>query len=360
MSVTNVKRSAETASGSHNRGGEHKYEARYSVTVDNAQDGPHTIANYLEANGYPIGIPYEYGPESDLLSFLSGITSTRKDKSLFEWDVVLSYEPADPGQNEERSTPGGSGERSSDPISWEVDFSIGTSLIQVPAWKAWNVDAFPLGGAGSGYARTANTLGAVVNSAGVVLDPGLMRTVAEVTIRIRKNLTIGDVAHTNYANKLNSAQVQFPSSICTNYSLAACVFPVHTLRCFGVVQTYRRTNATRYFESDWDIRYRCAADTINPLDKWYETVLDRGISRRAISGDPDGRGGTISANDVKTAMARTAAIRDVDGARAAELVLLDGHGQPASSDSAGVFFRWRLDGEMDFSAMPHLFFEVPS
>ncbi len=344
MAVVKVERAAASASGTWGRGNERKYVANYNVSTDDPADGPSLIAEYLSENGFQIGSTYSYGSDNDEFSFLSGITPSRKQNSLTEWLVAMTYEPLDRQQGDDRLD--ADGNPTSDPLLWELALSISTSVYQVPVWGAWNVDQL--------YARNPDTFGAVTNSAMVPMDPPLMRNVSETSISFSGNVAQGKISNVSgFVNALNSFSVAINPIAETRYALQAVSFQKHTLKCTGASHTFRRQNGVPYWELAYEVKYREPASSLNPQDRWYESVLDRGIARRAAPGDPDGLGGSYSlADDPPDGVATVTPVRDRSGNRVPEMVLLDGNGQPAPPGSPGVFIRWRLDREVDYTIMP--------
>jgi hypothetical protein len=86
---------------------------------------------------------------------------------------------------------------------------------------------------------------------------------------------------------------------------------------------------------------------------WRRQICDRGLVRRAMPGDPDGAGGSISASDMVAGVPAVRAITDVAGIPVARDVLLDGDGQPLIDDAvipAAVYGLWAVDPEVAFPA----------
>ena len=239
------------------------------------------------------------------------------------------------------------GEPVEDPLDWRYEISSGTQYFQVPVYKAWNMDAMPVGGAGAGYNRPLNTLGPVHNSAGIVYDPPLIREVPEMVLRVSGNaLQYWAALLQVTGGTINQFEIQWSERLRTKYGFVAQFFQPCCVLCNSATADYQLQGEYKFWRYTFEFRLRQPADTINPQDGFLESILDRGLTRLANAGAPDGRGGTYSAGDLKAGMAEATAVRDIEDRRVPEIVLLDGHGQPLQgSDTLAatpVYFRWRV------------------
>lgn len=359
MSVTAIDEAQEHAQVVKDKAGT-RYTCPYHVRVSSARDGGDVIIAYMESIGRGIGSTLRYADQVNSFAFCESIAPVRKSRSTTEWTVTLQYAPSE--EDEQQQQPNPSGQPTDQPLDWRWDIESGSQLVQVPAWRAWNVDAFPLGGAGDGYERPADTLGPVVNSAGVVLDPPLMMNVVEHYFRLSGVVDLYALGWIDpYAGAINEYNLRWHPQVAANYSISQNLFEPYTLKCTGATASYFRQNGENYWRYTYEFRFRARESETNPFDGWLESVLDRGTTRWAGLGGPDGLGGTTSSTDFEAGMADMAAVRGPMGDRIGEPVLLDGHGKPLrrgdEGDSEGVYFRWRVNKFADFRALPLQLFD---
>jgi hypothetical protein len=330
--------------------GKDEWTAPYLITVDSPRDDAMTVANYLTSIGRGLGTTFVYGDREDPYVVCKTITPTRISNSATHWQAILSYSPMD----EEDENNDDEGNQSDDPEEWRYDISCGIQYYQVPVWKAWNVDQMPYGGAGGGYVRAAESLGPVINSAGIVYDPPLMREIPETVLRVTGNLLdFRGQDLTQFPGHINQFALRWHSKLTGSYNFLAQTFDPYCVLCNGITASFQRAKYYDYWQYTCEIKIRQRADALNPQDGFLESVLDRGITRIANSGAPDGAGGTISPSDIETGMAVASPIKDWQGDRVPELMLLDGHGQPLQGcNTVGappVYFRWRIHPYADFT-----------
>jgi len=353
MAVIRVWESQEAASGGVDKMGNRQYAAPYLCQVDSAYDGPVTIMNHLSANGPWPGDSFRYGNETDSTVLCTGISSPKRvSESTDVWTFVATYSTPDPADDK----PDDNGEPSDTPNDWRMHVSVNTSPFSVPVRQAWNVDPIPVPGKFSSFVRPAFTYGPVVNSAGVPYDPPLMKEDNEIIYRIKGFTETLKVADLDWPiNNINSVSLRWVTRLQKYYGLKNDKFEAFTLKCTSVAADVGWWRDLVYYTIDYEFRYRHrAANFEDPVDGWLEYVLDRGNSRLAGAGDPDGRGGTVSALDLKDGVAHAAPILDVDGRRVSEAILLDGAGQPATGDDLknGVWFEWKINSDdADFTKL---------
>lgn len=337
--------------------GVHKYQVPITVHVDSPDDCGGVVTEYLYNNGYPRTSPYQEPNFTDILSLVKNITATRRASSALIWDAVVHYEALTPIEEGEAEDPADGG--TDDPLQFRYEIDVQTSPYQVPVWNAWNIDAFPRSdepATGCEYVRPANTLGPLVNSAGTVLDPPLMRDEYETVYRFTGNWAGHDDAFiTPKVGKLNDIALIWSDRLTSYYAMSQLnEFPRHTLKCTAANAKYMRTNGVDYWQYTYEFRVRYRNDSLVPYDPsevpdgWYESVLDQGVQRWIGPGCPDGKGGTYSAGDFESGMGRATPIISADKKRTPEKRLLDGHGQPDDSTAKGVWFRYRLQEEQSF------------
>ncbi len=101
----------------------------------------------------------------------------------------------------------------------------------------------------------------------------------------------------------------------------------------------------------WEIEATIAVDSVFG---WRPELLDRGMQARAMVGDPDGRGGTISSGDIEDGQPELRAITDFDGRPIQQPVLLDGKGQPLKADEQAVYLTYEHPNERAFDDLVFL------
>lgn len=361
MAIIAWKEAKEHATLTASLGGKQEWSAPYLLTSDNPLDDALTCVEFMHDIGRGLLNSFRYGDREDLSTWCKSVAPTRIPNSVKHWQVICTYSPLDPkddGQDDD-------GNPTENPLDWRYEISCGTQFFQTPVWQAWNIDPMPTDknmGTG-GYLRPAETLGPIINSAGIVYDPPLLRETPETVLRITGNWPEYWAANlTAYAGCINPDPLRWSDRLRRFYGFRDEIFDSYCVLCAAVTANYRHDNGVDYWQYTYEWRIRTRASDINPQDGFLETILDRGISRLAKGGSPDGQGGTISPSDIQVGMADAAPIRDVDGERVPEVVLLDGHGQPlqGSSTSAAppVYFRWRIHPYALFQVLPLYIFKA--
>lgn len=353
-----VAQSAPT--GTASRDGKRRYTVPLIVQMSDPADGPNCVLDYLAGQNIYIGSVYHFGNDRDDFAFCDGLTPRREPMSATKWTVDATYSPMD--EEQENQTP--DGEYSEEPEEWRWQHAQGYSTWQEPCWQAWNDDAFPsifqAAPPVGAYARQVDTQGPVVNSAGLPVDPTLMRDIFDrvwqVTCFSRQ---YDPLVSDTYMGALNADWVKYQSAMATTYKLKQPTggWLWHRVKCTNAAATFRTATFGRtrvdYWEWNWEFRFR------NLPGGWLESVLDRGLTARADEGMPDGLGGQMGA--LPAAAAPAMPVIDGIGRRVPELVLFDGAGRPLQSDdanaSAGYFFRWRKDYKVAFADIPFKFFQ---
>jgi hypothetical protein len=353
VTIVAWKEAKEHATLTSTAGGRREWSAPYLLTSDNPRDDGQTCVDFMDTIGRGLSDTFRYADREDSTVWCKKVTPTRIPNSVLHWQVVCEYSPLEPKESSEDED----GNPTDDPMDWRYEISCGTQFFQTPVWKAWNIDPMPHEGVGAGYQCPAETLGPVVNSAGIVYDPPLLRDTPETVLRISGNWPEYWAANlTCYAGRINPSPLRWSVRLLTYYGFRDQVFPPYCVLCAAVTADYRRDNGVSFWQYTYEWRIRERASTINPQDGFLETILDRGITRLAKGGSPDGKGGTISASDIKEGMGINSPVRDVAGDRVPELVLFDGHGQPLqaadSKSSPPVYFRWRVHPYAEFQVLP--------
>lgn len=344
MAVVSIVEAQEHADLVASRGGKREWQCPYKLTVDNPRDDGQTIVDYFDTIGRGLSMGLVYGDREDMTVICKSIHPTRQMNSVLHWIAVLTYSPLDPTEKDD----GGEdpdGNPTDDPLDYRYDISSGIQYYQVPVYHAWNMDAMPKDGTAPGYVRALESLGPVHNSAGVVYDPPLMREIPESVLRVTGNVSHYDPRYSYLAGAINQYTLHWNQEL-GKYGFLEEAMQGCCVLCAGVSADYRRESGVDFWRYTFEWRIRERATALNPQDGFLESILDRGITRIANGGAPDGAGGTISPSDIEVGMAEATAIRDWQGERVPELVLLDGHGRPLQGSNTysapPVYFRWRI------------------
>lgn len=351
MTVSVIKEASDAAQLVAHSGGRREWVCPYHVTVTSPNDDAQTIVDAMAAAGRGLNNTLTYGSRTDALVWCSRVAPVRNPTSPLHWLVTCTYETP-PSTGPEPT--GEDGQATSDPLDWRYKIQTNTAFFETAVWNAWNIDPFPRPGGHGTYARPANTLGAPVNSAGVPFDPPLTRQTPESLIRIVGYMPYFDSGDIDaFVGHINGRTIQWHPRLLTWYGFLNRLFPPYTVLCTSANAALQWLGTAPIWEMSYEFGIRDVADAINPQDGYLETILDRGLSRSARSGDSDGAGGTISASDLTPEMSPVAPIRDVTGSRTPEPVLLDGRGYPLqSSGIPGIFFRWRIHPTAEFAGLP--------
>lgn len=327
-----------------------KYQAPWYVRTDDPADGPRVVIDYMRDQGFTLGSPYAYGNDADPFSYLESITPSRLPKSVEWWLVMLGYSPLD----EDQEKPDKQGNPTNDPLSWRQEHDMGFASWQTPVWKAWNLTAFPhpdcTAGATTPYTRPTGCEGPVVNSAGVVLDPPLMKDEFDRVWQITAyDKEWDDQQALDYMGRVNLFPVKYHDDLITYYAFKQPTekFALATWKCTQYTARARYQPGMIYWEYSLEFRYRASG--------WYEEVLDRGIAARGAPGGATGTGNDMPAT-AATGSAPAMPVVDGIGRRVPELVLFDGGGLPIpageATEATGFYFQWLKDPTAMFHNMP--------
>jgi hypothetical protein len=363
MTCTELKVAPEGPTAELGREG-YKYTVPLLVHTNDLRDGPKIVGDYVQAAWAPLGTPYGCLNDTDVTSFLDSITPTRVVGSPSDhgawWGVALKYSPLD--KDEEK--PDKEGKPTKEPTQWRQEHNMGFASWQVPVWKANNLTDFPHPDATvtavTPYTRPAGTVGPIVNSAGVVLDPTLMTDehdlVWQVTAYDEEYAADDSVT---FQGMLNLQPVQFHNELLKVYGFkqVAAPFVQFGWKCTNYSASCRYANGKTYWHYSLEFRYRKST--------WIQEVLDRGIAARGAAGGATGTGNQMPGT-AATGSAPAMPVLDGIGRRVPEPVLFDGAGLPlaagASREAQGFYFRWLIEGggfgAVPFSAIPHKLFKV--
>lgn len=333
--------------------GRRSYTAVYRVWTNSALDGPQQIVAYFYSGvGLPVlGVSYSYGNDADVWAFCTKIDPQRTADGSNQWTVACSFETRDQDQEQGRDK---NGNPTDNPLEFYTEIDISKAQFSRPAEKAYNLTALPH--------RPKDTNGPVVNSAGVVFDPGLERDDTHTVLRITKNQDhFPDSISQSYQDAINSSNW----TLWLEFQQFTKTFLMHEGKVQNIGGSFNARVTTnpqnqsqliRYWKNVYELHFREGG--------WIDEVLDRGIHAKAEIGDPDGRGNTIGFKSDGSAMDSqefaaafppgTPPVRrltDAWGQPLDEPVLLDGMGQPLAIGAAPVFLKYRTLKELPFAGL---------
>jgi len=315
--------------------GNREYTVVRAVTVDSAYDGPAVV---LFAPGVGIiGQFYQIGNDVDVAAILREITPARdqEDRTKLRWLVTERYstkaeEDKDKQKNED-------GEPEDDPEKWRDELDISFRQVSRPVEKAINRTDL-------GKFRPKDQEGPVVNSALAVYDPPLEREQDIMVVRIvrRRKRYPADVV---WARKTTINDDDFT----INKPKQGLVLPVKKFQAkmppvtgslFYIAD--KKGKQKPYWKLTFEVH-------IDDEFGWRQDVLDRGIHARALQGDPDGRGGTLSMSaSLPLGAVLNRRVTDSKGLPITEPVCLDGFGQPLTAGSPFVYLTYSIYPELPF------------
>lgn len=300
------------------------------LCTSTANDASVVVREFEAAGGTPsLG---SLLPE-DSYSYLKSMSADRADGTLDAWYVKLSYSPRDNNEREER--PDQEGNMTSNALDWRDEIEIGAMQISMPVYKAIYRGGFV------GVAGALKEVGEEfipMNSAFVPFDPGLEKDVAVGTYRITKFRDKYDGATIGARrNKVNSDTVNINK-------------PTHNLTDKWLPFTARIVQAGGQFQVNGNQKYwRITYEVHIHPDTWRDQVPDRGLSARALDGDPDGQGGTFSFDRRKNGQGFVRPLLGFNFEPITEPVLLNGDGQPLADGKPPVYITYQKYTEVPFA-----------
>ncbi len=307
--------------------GGRRYTAVYQVKVTSASDGPAIV---VAAVGLPtLGDPYSFGNDSDASVTLTSLTPARTDGTRLSWHVVASWETPDRNEGNDN------------PLEWESEISIGFAQFTEGVQQATNVAAVGLIPPGQ--------LGPIVNSAQIPFDPPPERDSSRLWYRLTKFVADFPWEQAQeYQDAVNIDDFLLPMD---SIGLVKKLIAKRTAKMTNIGGSLRfQKNAAGTSVYYWPVTY----DIQFKPEGWRFNVLDRGLDRRQEPGDPDGRGGTISLDDLivfNPDGIKTAKIRDDKGVPLNEPVNFNGQGQPLKRNEPAVYHKWIVYEELPFAAL---------
>lgn len=339
MAVEWVKLSSAGASGKASGKDPRKvkasYRANFRVKCDDPADTPNVVLSYFRGNALLpwAGRVFKFGDGFDVSAICANLDADYIENSGGYYNVVSTYDPVEGDKEEEEE------EGEEDPLKWKDEIDVSWTQITVPVESAI-FQGFISGKEGAitnPFMKVGATL-PVTNSAKVPFDPGMEEEVEIKVVRITKNsATYNDAAFSGLQGTVNNAAVTVSKP---SYGFN-CVVPALKGK-LRLGASYATANNTGYWRQTAEIY-------INPLG-WRRALVDRGLTRRAEEGDPDGHGGVISASDLPrdgTPLLRP--ILDIDGFPITEPVLLNGNGQPKTATAPPVYLLWQTKQEVSWA-----------
>ena len=348
MTVTSVTKSWRGSGGSKEVG-KRSYVVHYRVETDDATDGVKTVLNHFRdtASLPHLGDVYTYegsGVVSDLGVKLWKIDPVRDLQSATSWNVAVSYKSPDKPQEDEPAGGGGGGvgededgEPTENPLDFHGDLDISFVDVTRPVDRAiyrsgFRNYAIETGLVDPRYIQPAEQLyggrdteGPVVNSAMIPFNPPLERNATRISLRYSKNLEeYPQQQAAQFHRAVNEEAVTFDFK----YQKLKFAIEPYKAQCVAINGTFNEANGIKFWRVTWDI-------LVDDEFGFREKVVDRGLHARAMVGDPDGRGGTITSVSADQVTWRR--ITDKNGNPVSEPVLLNGNGQPLQLKGGGSF-----------------------
>jgi hypothetical protein len=304
-------------------------QVRTSSILDQAD----TIASALRDNPqwpYP-GRFYQIGNEVNQGLLCSGVSCSPEPGKPTMWRLKAKYAPAGDDKNNDQQKPDENGKLTSDPEKWLPEIEINTAGQSRTVEKANYL---------KGYVGTAQGLLngkkgiRPCNSAFMPFNPPLEQQWSLITFRASryyKRYSMSDALI--YKDSINESDVVVDNKLI----YVACYKHWGLVTHYGGVLTSMNVgNQIRFF---WKVSVEIS---INP-ESWDPYICDMGVDARAIAGDPDGRGGTISASDLPAGAIEHRRLTDPDGIPVSDPVLFNGDGQPLKPPTGDpVYGQWQI------------------
>jgi hypothetical protein len=348
MAVTEVKFLGAgltgVVSGKDRLTAKRSYSATFQAKCDSQSDTAYAvIEHFRRTSGLPyIGDGYSFGNDRDASARCKSLTPTLNQNSGGIWNVRAEYEPLD--EEEDNQKEDEDGNKQTDPRKWRDEIEVTSTQISVPVEQA--IFRGSNKGGRNGQAMRVRALGrngAVVNSAGVVFDPGIESEVDIKVVRITKNVESYDAFEMGqYQGAVNTDQVII-DKIAYNFKDK---WGPQTARIKLVSGVFQIANLVPYWKQTVEVH-------VSPLG-WRRFLVDRGLERRQMPGDvrevrADGTPVEVSPSDNENGEPFQKRIVDVDGYPITTPVLLDGEGSPLQPDQNAVYLEYQVYFERPFA-----------
>lgn len=319
------------------------YRVTYRVITNDVQDGPAVV---LLGTGLVLRTTtYQYHNDADPFAYLIELGAPRRaggDKLKQIWLVDGIYEFNTENQPQYQSI-------RIEPYYVQVQEPIGPTKYKGAFFRT--ADTWQTVAVGENPTYEIDSTYMIGNSAKVPILPSPERDASIPAYRIRwvRRTALETDAHINRVNSQPFTMVGDSRLFLSPVSGVAIkptffkVFQPGTVRLRDVQQVIRTIHG-----EDW---YDITLEFIEDEADVYE--LDRGFSARAEAGDPDGKGGTLSAGDIPEGGPVYRELTDANGNPLSEPALLNGKGQPLTKDPTikAVYLRWEKYPSADFNQL---------
>jgi hypothetical protein len=346
-----LKSGEGTAGGDSSDSVTRSFSVMWQAVSDNPLDEAKVVQDYFrDTVGLPwIGDPYQFGNGQYAAALCTNVRPARQPGSDV-FNVTVDYEEPGSGGGESQADVDVVEFKRQPPLLRHDLIETGTMYITIPVREATFRGYFRPGNSDPDPAITNSWLntsngyrGPVINSA---LDPYDPEPEAEIPIdilRITRNVwPWNDALATTYKNTVNNADVTI-SKPDYGYTKIIKAFQgriVDITGSFEIDLEYRQ----RYWRSVIEVH-------VNPLG-WRLTMIDKGLRRRAKSGDTTDTGVSISSSTVSTTGPHLTHIKDAAGTPIGTPVLFDGNGKPLIAGLTPVLMKWEHYTEITWEGIP--------
>lgn len=265
-----------------------------------------------------------------------GVSARVHEKSAFHWLIRADFKEIDNEEPEQNTgpkrNPGGGAD------DWSPGWNVRTQVIFVEAGEAYYKGGFPAGKAHTELSAEAGAgeRSVIRNSAGVPVVDAPQRRKRIRIYTIQAILAAVPVTLVDAEGKVNSNTHSV--SLGYNHQWEPETALVESVS-FSPVRYQGQEMVQVEVEIIWD------------PDGHAWRILDEGFEARHEVGDPDGKGGTVSASDLVDGHPRFRRIPDKDGQPSAVMKPLDGDGQPLKEGEQFVFGEWLEQDSVDFETV---------
>lgn len=340
MAVVQSKLHWTGQTGGWELGGSREYTSIHHVYTDDPRDGPAVVLTH----GMPWALGDSYigvGNDSDRDCKLVSLVPNRCPDTRLKWEVVAKWQqlPSDELEGLGGGRMNNHGDPTDDPLEECDAIDVSYAQFTEPVEKAWYRRGF-VGTAAQ--KRKAGQQYPVGNSALTPYDPPPERDNSRLVLRLTKTMAQFPSAQ---ADAFQDAVNNDKFTIKKPFQGFTMTFAQYQAKMQNIGGVWQLVNGV----SRWRVTYEI--HKWPRTNGWRELVLDRGRLRRMAEGDPNGRGGTISASDIIQGVAQWAPQQDLTGMALPEAVPLDGDGQPIKPGDPEVYILWSYYQEMPFAPL---------
>ena len=353
MGVVSNQTISRNWSGKSDHEGNTSYTVTEHVVTDNPKDGPVVVQNYFEAIIRRLGSAYHVGNDMDVAAELTNLDCQQIDP--VNWHVIATY--ASPkGKTDKDDNP------EKDPRLWVDEITCSTATYQIPVRKAiymgqwsktmwggilnagaqFNPGLLRYPGAPNHRVRYfRDQPQGVMNSAGTLFDPPVMKDVNTTVIRITRTSDKYDArAALRFVNTLNKHKIKI-----RRLGLRLNIAP-ETAKMISITGVRKLYGRIRYWEQTFEFH----------IDEsgWFVEIVDRGAAqaKNAVPGNsvnnynPYGTGLPPAPSPAPTAV-----LVDDIGHPVRDPVLLDGKGGVNPEHEAEVYLRYGIYHARDWTPL---------